>query len=818
MNIALVIDNLDDGGAERIARQLATSLSAAGDHVCVYCLKAAGAPGAALRQRGLVVRAAESFGSDPLLVLKLARWLRRDRIDVMSAHSSAATVLAFAAGKLARVPVVQTRHGSMLARPTRHQALANRIADHLARVGLVAECLRDTLPVGRARRTAVLLPNSIDRPPFPCADAEAMLTTLCSRTVPRPRIMVVGSVCPEKDPLTMLAALARLRITHPTAQLVWIGRSRGSALWEQVRAAEQRLRLTGCVHWLGTVEDAWRLMPAADLYCLPSRTEAMPVSIIEAFSQGVPVVASAVGGIGDLTTPQPPPLHLVQHGHSGWLVPPASPGALAASLSHALRDTDACRRVTAAARATYQRHFTTARMVARYRQVFEEVTGRRRPVASAPAPVRLPVRPRILLLGPRPPQVGGMVTATRLLAGSPLRAACAIRSVGTPYTPPVCQPPWRWLRSALSHVAALTRFVSTMGNHRPHIVHIQTCSYFTFFRNLVDLLTARFARARVVLHIRGGRFAEFFQQSGPLARRLIRWGLETADAVIALSPLWQRRLAEIAPGAHVFVVPNAFDDAIRDVRRPPAQPRCCRFLYLARLSREKGAVDLLLAAAQLRRAGVPFDLTMAGPADTTQRRRVTRLVTDLQLDDCVRIAPAAEGAAKAALFAAHDVFVHPSHSEGLPNVVLEASAAGLAVIATDVGATRDILQPPGAARPLCPLIPARDSYQLSEAMQRMALDADRREHGATRLHDAVVAHFSSTQLAARVNAVYHAVLAGRRSYAAPNTSALPDRGPRQTTDSTPPSDDSFDSTSSVGSTASPWRDRTVVTQSSGEAI
>src|SRR5690606_31602406 len=73
------------------------------------------------------------------------------------------------------------------------------------------------------------------------------------------------------------------------------------------------------IHYLGYRNDVQRILPAFDAYALSSRREALGLSVIEAFAAGLPVIATAVGGVPEIVVPD----------QTGWLVPPENPVALA---------------------------------------------------------------------------------------------------------------------------------------------------------------------------------------------------------------------------------------------------------------------------------------------------------------------------------------------------------------------------------------------------------------------------------------------------------------------------------------------------------
>ncbi|PYP94454.1 MAG: hypothetical protein DMD34_08540 [Gemmatimonadetes bacterium] len=122
------------------------------------------------------------------------------------------------------------------------------------------------------------------------------------------------------------------------------------------------LGLGSRVTFHGKVDDAARLFPAFDMFVLSSRTEGTPIVLFEAMAAGVPVVATAVGGVPDVVSCT-----------EALLVPPQDPVALAQAIRTALLDPGATHARVTAARARLTREFTLARWVARYDAVYQQV-------------------------------------------------------------------------------------------------------------------------------------------------------------------------------------------------------------------------------------------------------------------------------------------------------------------------------------------------------------------------------------------------------------------------------------------------------------
>ena len=134
-------------------------------------------------------------------------------------------------------------------------------------------------------------------------------------------------------------------------------------LESELRARAAAGRLTQRVHFLGFRSDLPDLVAAADVFCLSSVWEGVPLAAMEAIQLGTPVVATDVGGTGEL----------IQDGISGRLVPAGDPQALASALKEVLDDPAQARAYVEAGRAKLASDFNRERMLARLTEIYSEM-------------------------------------------------------------------------------------------------------------------------------------------------------------------------------------------------------------------------------------------------------------------------------------------------------------------------------------------------------------------------------------------------------------------------------------------------------------
>ncbi|MGK3998152.1 glycosyltransferase family 4 protein [Sorangium sp. So ce1024] len=329
--IAHVVLSLNVGGLERVVLRLLERTARDRFAPIVCALQEPGALAEELARLDVpLVVIPRKPGLDPGLPVRLSAWLRREGIRLVHTHNPGPHLYGALAARLARAAglpgggggprVIHTKHGRNYPKQ-RRKVLVNRLATALTdRVVAVSDDARAVaLEVERVDPAKVVtILNGVDTDVFRPGDAGEARARL---GVPAGGYHVgcVARLSPEKDHATLLAAFARLREVRADAHLTLIGDGPVRPALEQQAA---RLGLTGAVTFTGTRGDVAELLPAFDVFALASLTEGISLTLIEAASAGLPIVATRVGGNPEI----------VQEGETGLLVPPGAPETLAAAL------------------------------------------------------------------------------------------------------------------------------------------------------------------------------------------------------------------------------------------------------------------------------------------------------------------------------------------------------------------------------------------------------------------------------------------------------------------------------------------------------
>jgi len=230
---------------------------------------------------------------------------------------------------------------------------------------------------------------------------------------------------------------------------------------------------------------------------------------------------------------------------------------------------------------------------------------------------------------------------------------------------------------------ALAKLVRGRMSGRLAGVHVNMAERLSLFRKGTVVVVARALGVPVVLHLHAAELHHFYRQlPGPL-QALTRWVYSLPSVCIVLGSAARRFVVE-----DLLVSPDRVEVVINGVPEPAVARRTAiasgtqRVLFLGNLSERKGLSNLLQALALPGFCGDRLEVTIAGGGDVDgYRQQAVRL----GIDDFVKFVGWADQPKVAALMANADVLVLPSFDEGLPLVILEAMANGVAVVCTPVG-------------------------------------------------------------------------------------------------------------------------------------
>jgi glycosyltransferase involved in cell wall biosynthesis len=292
-------------------------------------------------------------------VFRLRHRLRNRQVDVLHVHSPLlASVVRLLVRTLRQRPGLVTTEHNVWPRHARATRALNRLTVGLEDAMVaVSVAVRDSMPA-RVRRRVEVITHGIDLDAVRAAAPERDTARAELGVGPDAVVCVtVANLRTEKGYDTLLAAVART----DAAEVTFVAAGQGP-LADALTAERRRLGVEDRFRFLGYRTDVPRVLAAADLFVLASRHEGLPVALMEAMALGLPVVATAVGGVPEA----------VHDGVEGLLVAPDDPSALAAAIVALVHDPERRAAMGSAARVAAER-FGAERPVRRLEAIYGAV-------------------------------------------------------------------------------------------------------------------------------------------------------------------------------------------------------------------------------------------------------------------------------------------------------------------------------------------------------------------------------------------------------------------------------------------------------------
>jgi glycosyltransferase involved in cell wall biosynthesis len=374
-----------------------------------------------------------------------------------------------------------------------------------------------------------------------------------------------------------------------------------------------------------------------------------------------------------------------------------------------------------------------------------------------------PARPRMLVVGPLPPPLGGVQLMNQMLVNSSLSRDFEIECLNT------SKGSLRWAverqswRSLVDFVRHAIQLVARLARFRPEMVYVHAASGLSFTRDWVLMAIARLAGAKVVCHYHGTTHTWFPSAETAFGRSCGRLMMSAAHRVIVLGPTYRDVFSRAWVRDDIEWCPNLVDlDLFHPLLPREAaawlRPRESGVLFMGRLSAPKGIHDLFDAMPRVLEHHPTARFVLCGVAESEAQEPVLRAEVERRgLGSRVTFLGSLEGRDKAIAYLTSQVFVSPSWTEAFPLVVPECMAAGLPMVITAVGAIPDYVREGEDGF----LIRPHDTAALADRVRRLLDDDALKARMGAAMRTRARSEFAVEVGAARVRAVLRDLMAAR---------------------------------------------------------
>lgn len=319
-------------------------------------------------QRGYAARVIGQRGSWLRGLVQAVRFLVESRADAVISHGAWANLQGATAARLVGIPSLAVEHG---VDPWRYESSLRCAIDRgLGRLNCTRIAVSDSVAamlverrVMRRNRILTIANGVVSGPPAHISERQRA-RAICGCNEHAFLVGSVGRLVPIKGHMVLLSAFRALAADNDACRLVLVGDGpMRVALEAEVADAD----LSDRVWFAGERDDVRELLPAFDVFALPSQSEGLSMALLEAMAAGLPIVATAVGGNPEL----------ILDGQTGWLVPANDPIAIADVLRQVLARPLAAKEVGEAARVACLRDHSFERTASLYFEALRAATERR---------------------------------------------------------------------------------------------------------------------------------------------------------------------------------------------------------------------------------------------------------------------------------------------------------------------------------------------------------------------------------------------------------------------------------------------------------
>jgi glycosyltransferase involved in cell wall biosynthesis len=293
------------------------------------------------------------------------------------------------------------------------------------------------------------------------------------------------------------------------------------------------------------------------------------------------------------------------------------------------------------------------------------------------------------------------------------------------------------------------QFLFLLAFKKFDIIHIHTASYTSFWEKCFYINLGKMARKKVVLHVHGALFKEFYQNGSDLSKKLIKNHLEKCDAVIVLSEAWKNFFQEFVDASRLHVVKNGIN--ISPFKDQQQKSGIVSFLHMGEVSQRKGIYDILKVVDILKANDVKCFFDIVGPGEI---EKVNHIIAEKNIDKYITLHGPQFGAARFDFFYRAHCFILASYAEGFPIAMIEALAAGLPIISTTVGGIPDMIRHTEHGF----LCDAGDIDALAHNIKKIVIDASLLAKMASRNREYAAEHFDINKCADKISTLYQKLL------------------------------------------------------------
>ena len=240
---------------------------------------------------------------------------------------------------------------------------------------------------------------------------------------------------------------------------------------------------------------------------------------------------------------------------------------------------------------------------------------------------------------------------------------------------------WQKLGKA---VKGYLQFVRKLVLDKPDMVHIHSSFGPSFYRKIPFIYLAKLGKIKIINHIHGAEFSEFYLEASGRKKALVKKIYEKCDILLVLSQEWKEKIGVIVDKEKIRILENYCQ--IPTLRK---EEKKRQILFMGEIGGRKGCFDIPQIYQKVVEQTGPIPLIIAGEGET---QRVQSMLKERGLLDTVVFPGWVRGEEKEKLLRESKYFLFPSYNEGMPMVILEAMSYGMGIVTSNVGGIPQLIK------------------------------------------------------------------------------------------------------------------------------
>jgi L-malate glycosyltransferase len=364
LKVLHIVFSLDTGGLENMVVNLCNNLDADRFQPSICVLRGGGALESRVDKSCVdLFEIKRLWRYDPTLPFRIAKKIHHHKFDIVHTHSWGTLLEGLGGALMMQTPIlVHNEHGGLEIRP-RNIPIQRWFWSKTDMVVAVAEALAEQMAtvIRFPRKRIHVIPNGVDTQHFQPVENGNVKQRIRFGLPPEKILFgIVARLVPVKNHLGIFHALAQLHAQGINVDLVLAG---DGELRESLFQAAADMHLIEHIHFLGEITAVTEFLQAVDVFVLNSKSEGMPITMLEAMACGLPVIATSVG-----SNPQ-----LVRDGQNGMLVKSEDIDELCSAMMRLANNAPLRNKMGEKGRCCVETHFSLNRMVKEYTDLYKEL-------------------------------------------------------------------------------------------------------------------------------------------------------------------------------------------------------------------------------------------------------------------------------------------------------------------------------------------------------------------------------------------------------------------------------------------------------------